>query len=53
VAVKPAAYTWRQLAGAGTLAGISFWVSLFIAGQASPVELDSWLAVLSAVIAGR
>jgi hypothetical protein len=44
VAVKLAAYTWRQLAGAGTLAGISFWVSLFTAGQASPVELGRGVA---------
>ncbi len=38
VADKPAAYTWRQLAGAGALAGIGFTMSLFIAGQAFPVE---------------
>jgi NhaA family Na+:H+ antiporter len=34
VAAKPDAYTWRQLAGAGALAGIGFTMSLFIAGQA-------------------
>ena len=36
VAEKPAAYSWRQLAGAGALAGIGFTMSLFIAGQAFP-----------------
>ena len=36
IAVKPAEYTWRQLAGAGALAGIGFTMSLFIAGQAFP-----------------
>jgi NhaA family Na+:H+ antiporter len=39
-AVKPDAYSWRQLAGAGALAGIGFTMSLFIAGQAFPVESD-------------
>jgi NhaA family Na+:H+ antiporter len=34
VAAKPDAYSWRQLAGAGALAGIGFTMSLFIAGQA-------------------
>ena len=36
IAEKPAAYSWRQLAGAGALAGIGFTMSLFIAGQAFP-----------------
>jgi NhaA family Na+:H+ antiporter len=36
IADKPASYTWRQLAGAGALAGIGFTMSLFIAGQAFP-----------------
>jgi NhaA family Na+:H+ antiporter len=36
IAAKPASYTWRQLAGAGALAGIGFTMSLFIAGQAFP-----------------
>jgi NhaA family Na+:H+ antiporter len=40
IAAKPRAYTWRQLAGAGALAGIGFTMSLFIAGQAFHVEAD-------------
>jgi Na+:H+ antiporter, NhaA family len=40
VAVKPDAYSWRQLAGAGALAGIGFTMSLFIAGQAFPAASD-------------
>jgi len=40
VAVKPTEYTWRELAGAGALAGIGFTMSLFIAGQAFPSATD-------------
>ena len=40
VATKPDAYNWRQLAGAGTLAGIGFTMSLFIAGEAFPAAPD-------------
>jgi NhaA family Na+:H+ antiporter len=40
VAEKPAAYSWRHLAGAGTLAGIGFTMSLFIASQAFPAAPD-------------
>ena len=40
IAVKPDAYSWRQLAGAGALAGIGFTMSLFIAGQAFPAAAD-------------
>ncbi|HEX6995501.1 MAG TPA: Na+/H+ antiporter NhaA [Gammaproteobacteria bacterium] len=39
LAVKPQSYSWRQLAGAGCLAGIGFTMALFIAGQA--YELDT------------
>jgi NhaA family Na+:H+ antiporter len=35
-AVKPAAYSWMQLVGAGALAGIGFTMSLFIATRAFP-----------------
>ena len=40
IAVKPDAYSWLQLVGAGTLAGIGFTMSLFIAGQAFPAATD-------------
>ncbi|HEX6323195.1 MAG TPA: Na+/H+ antiporter NhaA, partial [Vicinamibacterales bacterium] len=58
VAVKPDAYSWRQLAGAGALAGIGFTMSLFIASEAFPQPADFAAAkiaifaasVLSAVI---
>jgi NhaA family Na+:H+ antiporter len=39
-AIKPDEYSWRQLAGAGALAGIGFTMSLFIASQAFPVATD-------------
>ena len=39
-AQKPDGYSWRQLAGAGVLAGIGFTMSLFIAGQAFPASGD-------------
>lgn len=58
LAIKPAEYSWRQLAGAGALAGIGFTMSLFIAGQAFPAASDFAAAkiavfaasVLSAII---
>ena len=50
IAVKPDAYSWRQLAGAGALAGIGFTMSLFIAGQAFP-EPDDFAAAKIAVFA--
>lgn len=34
LAEKPRAYSWKQVAGAGALAGIGFTMSLFIAGEA-------------------
>jgi len=40
LALKPAAYSWLQVLGAGGLAGIGFTMSLFIAGQAFPVADD-------------
>jgi NhaA family Na+:H+ antiporter len=40
VAAKPDAYSWRQLAGAGALAGIGFTKSLLHAGQAFPATGD-------------
>jgi NhaA family Na+:H+ antiporter len=40
LAEKPKAYSWRQLIGAGALAGIGFTMSLFIAGQSFPVMAD-------------
>jgi NhaA family Na+:H+ antiporter len=40
LAVKPAGYSWTQLAGAGALAGIGFTMSLFIAAQAYPHSAD-------------
>jgi NhaA family Na+:H+ antiporter len=40
IAEKPTVYSWGQLLGAGALAGIGFTMSLFIAGQAFPIEQD-------------
>ena len=51
VAEKPAAYSWRQLAGAGALAGIGFTMSLFIAGQAFPVAADFAAAKIAVFVA--
>ncbi len=56
VAVKPEAYTWRQLAGAAALGGIGFTMSLFIASAAFPDAADfaaAKIAIFAAsVIAG-
>lgn len=40
IAEKPTEYSWRQLCGAGVLAGIGFTMSLFIAGEAFPDPAD-------------
>jgi NhaA family Na+:H+ antiporter len=48
LAQKPEAYSWRQLAGAGALAGIGFTMSLFIAGQAY-VDADAFSAAKIAI----
>lgn len=40
IAEKPASYHWRQLFGAGALAGIGFTMSLFIASEAFPLPAD-------------
>lgn len=47
LAHKPKTYTWRQLGGAGALAGIGFTMSLFIAGQAFPVAGDFAVAKIA------
>jgi Na+:H+ antiporter, NhaA family len=51
IATKPVAYTWRQLAGAGALAGIGFTMSLFIASQAFPVDFDFAASKIAVFIA--
>jgi NhaA family Na+:H+ antiporter len=48
---KPDAYTWRQLTGAGMLAGIGFTMSLFIAGQAFTGPGDFAAAKIAVFIA--
>lgn len=51
IAVKPKVYTWRQLFGAGALAGIGFTMSLFIAGQAFPDPRDYAAAKIAIFLA--
>ena len=51
IAVKPAEYTWRQLAGAGAIAGIGFTMSLFIAGEAFPDSADFSAAQIAIFLA--
>ena len=50
LAIKPQEYSWRQLLGAGALAGIGFTMSLFIAAQAFSVP-DDFSAAKIAVFA--
>jgi NhaA family Na+:H+ antiporter len=51
IAEKPAAYSWRQLAGAGALGGIGFTMSLFIAGQAFQSETTFAAAKIAIFVA--
>ena len=51
VADKPASYNWRQLFGAGALAGIGFTMSLFIASEAFPIPTDFAAAKIAIFIA--
>jgi len=50
-ATKPEAYSWRQLGGAGALAGIGFTMSLFIASQAFS-EVSDYAAAKIAIFGG-
>ena len=51
IAATPEAYSWRQLAGAGALAGIGFTMSLFIAGEAFDTASEFSAAKLAIFIA--
>jgi NhaA family Na+:H+ antiporter len=51
IAVKPDAYSWRQLIGAGALGGIGFTMSLFIAGLAFPDPANFAAAKIAIFIA--
>jgi Na+:H+ antiporter, NhaA family len=51
LAVKPKAYSWAQLGGAGALGGIGFTMSLFIAGEAFRLEADFEAAKIAVFIA--
>ncbi len=56
VAEKPEVYSWRQLSGAATLAGIGFTMALFIASAAFPDPADYAAAkiaiFLASIVAG-
>jgi Na+:H+ antiporter, NhaA family len=51
LAVKPREYSWRQLSGAGALAGIGFTMSLFIAAQSLPQPEDFAAAKIAVFLA--
>lgn len=51
VAVKPDAYSWRHLCGAGAFGGIGFTMSLFIAGVAFPDQADYAAAKIAIFLA--
>ena len=51
IALKPEAYSWRQLCGAGVLGGIGFTMSLFIAGVAFPDQADYAAAKIAIFLA--
>jgi NhaA family Na+:H+ antiporter len=51
LAVKPDAYSWRQLCGAGALGGIGFTMSLFIAGMSFPNPADYAAAKIAIFLA--
>jgi NhaA family Na+:H+ antiporter len=51
IAVKPDDYSWRQLAGAGALAGIGFTMSLYIAARAFPDPADFAAAKIAVFLA--
>ncbi len=51
VATKPDAYSWRQLWGAGALAGIGFTMALFIASAAFPDPADYAAAKIAIFLA--
>jgi NhaA family Na+:H+ antiporter len=51
IAVKPEAYSWRQLCGAGALGGVGFTMSLFIAGIAFEEQADYAAAKIAIFLA--
>ena len=51
LAVKPDAYSWRQLLGAGALAGVGFTMSLYIAEKAFAEPADFAAAKLAVFLA--